>query len=176
VTGRKDDGGDAEWIQKLHQCGLLTASFQPDSQTRALRSVVRHRTMLINAKATYLNRMQKALEQMNIKLHTVISDIDGKTGLAIIDAILSGERDAEKLAELRDPRIKASREEVVKSLEAFWSEEHLFELKQCYRVFEFHNEMIAECDVKIAGLLQEAVASRNGGLLAETEKVEVKKK
>ncbi|MDR1115574.1 MAG: hypothetical protein LBL33_05415 [Tannerella sp.] len=113
---------------------------------------------------------------MNIKLHTVISDIDGKTGLAIIDAILSGERDAEKLAELRDPRIKASREEVIKSLEACRSEEHLFELKQCCKACEFHNQMVGECDVKIAGLLREAVASRNGGLLAETEKVEVKKK
>ncbi|MDR1102122.1 MAG: transposase, partial [Tannerella sp.] len=80
VTGSKDDGGDAEWIQKLHRCGLLTASFQPDSQTRALRSAVCHRTMLTNAKATCLNRMQKAPEQMNIKLHTVISNIDGKTG------------------------------------------------------------------------------------------------
>jgi hypothetical protein len=129
VTSCKDDEGDAEWLQKLHRCGLLTASFQPDSQTQALRSVIRHRTMLINAKAAYLNRMQKALEQMNIKLHTVISDIDGKTGLAIIDAILSDERDAKKPAELRDPRIKASQEEVIKSLEAFWSEEHLFELK-----------------------------------------------
>jgi hypothetical protein len=132
--------------------------------------------MLISTKGAYLNRMQKALEQMNIKLHTIISDIDGKTGLSIIRAILWGERDAEKLAELRDPRIKASREEVVMSLEACWSQEHLFELEQCYKACEFHNEMIGECDVKIAGLLQEAVASGNDGLMAETEKVEVKKK
>jgi hypothetical protein len=176
VTGRKDDEGDAEWLQKLHRCGLLSASFQPDNPTRALRSVVRHRAMLISTKAVYLNRMQKALEQMNVKLHTIISDIDGKTGLSIIRAILSGERNAEKLAELRDPRIKASREEVVMSLEACRSEEHLFELEQCCKACEFHNRMVRECDGKIAGLLQEAVASRNGGLLPETEKVEVKKK
>jgi len=141
VTGRKDDEGDAEWIQKLHRCGLLSASFQPDNQTRGLRSVIRHRSSLVKTRSTYLNRMQKALEQMNLKIHTVISDIDGKTGQAIIRAILAGERDAEKLADLRDPRIKASREEIVKSLEGFFSEEHLFELEQCYKLYEFHNKM-----------------------------------
>jgi transposase len=176
VSGRKKDDEDAQWIQKLHRCGLLSASFQPDNQTRALRSVVRHRTMLIKTKATYLNRMQKALEQMNIKLHTIISDIDGKTGLSIVKAILSGERDAEKLAALRDVRIKASKEEIVKSLEAFWSEEHLFELEQCYKAFEFHNEMINGCDMKISKILQETIASKNDGLLPEMEKVEIKKK
>jgi len=119
VTGRKEDESDAEWIQKLHRCGLLSASFQPDNQTRSLRAIVRHRSTLVKTRATYLNRMQKALEQMNLKIHTVISDIDGKTGLAIINAIISGERNAEKLADLRDYRIKASREEIVKSLEGF---------------------------------------------------------
>ena len=167
VTGRKDDEGDAEWIQKLHRCGLLSASFQPDNQTRALRSVVRHRSSLVKTRSTYLNRMQKALEEMNLKIHTVISDIDGKTGLNIIQAILSGERDPEKLADLRDYRIKASRETIVKSLEGFWSKEHLFELSQCYKAYLFHNEMIQECDREIEALLQEEIKSKNNGILIE---------
>jgi len=167
VTGRKDDEEDAEWIQKLHRCGLLSASFQPDNQTRTLRNVVRHRNSLIRTRSTYLNRMQKALELMNLKIHTVISDIDGKTGLAIINSILSGERDAEKLANLCDTRIKASREEIVKSLEGFWAEEHLFELSQCYKLYEFHNEMISECDKKIETILQETIKSKNNGIMPQ---------
>ena len=119
VTGRKSDEEDAEWIQKLHRCGLLSASFQPDNQTRALRSVVRHRDSLVKTRSTYVNRMQKALELMNIKVHTVLSDIDGASGLRIIDAILAGERNAETLADLCDVRVKASGEEIIKSLEGF---------------------------------------------------------
>ena len=175
VTGRKSDEGDAEWIQKLHRCGLLTASFQPDNQTRSLRSVVRHRDTLVKNRSTALNRMQKALEQMNLKIHTVISDIDGKTGLAIINAILSGERDPEKLADLRDKRIKASREEIIKSLEGFWSDEHLFELSQCYRMYEFHREMIYDCDKKIEELLQEIIKSNNNGVMPKLAKLERKR-
>ena len=174
VTGRKDDEGDAEWIQKLHRCGLLSASFQPDNPTRILRSVVRHRSTIVKTRSTYLNRMQKALEQMNLKIQTVISDIDGKTGLDIIRYILSGERDAEKLANLCDPRIKAPREEIVKSLEGFWSEEHLFELSQCYKAYLFHNELIKECDKKIGAILQEEIKSRNGDIILENGKLKRK--
>jgi len=130
VTGRKDDESDAEWIQKLHSCGLLQASFQPDNMARALRSLVRHRKNLVRTSSVYLNRMQKALELMNIKLQTIISDIDGKTGLSIIKAILDGERNPEILADLRDIRIKASREDIIKSLEGYWRDEHLFELAE----------------------------------------------
>jgi transposase len=146
VTGRKDDESDAEWIQKLHSCGLLKASFQPDQLTRTLRSIVRHRKSLESTCSVYINRMQKALELMNIKLHTIISDIDGKTGLLIIEAILAGERDPEKLADLRDWRIKASREDIIKSLEGHYSTEHLFELRQCYQLYCTHRQMIGECD------------------------------
>ena len=174
VTGRKDDEGDAEWIQKLHRCGLLSASFQPDNQTRSLRSTVRHRSSMVKTRATYLNRMQKALEQMNLKIHTVISDIDGKTGLAIINAILSGERDPEKLANLCDYRIKASREEIIKSLEGFWLDEHIFELSQCYKLYDFHNEMIKECDKKIEALLQEIIKSKNNGIMPQLGKLKRK--
>jgi transposase len=90
VTGRKDDESDAEWIQKLHSCGLLRGCFQPDNIIRTLRSMVRHRSNLVRTSATYLNRVQKALELMNIKLRTIISDIDGKTGRLFVEAILAG--------------------------------------------------------------------------------------
>jgi len=163
VTGRKDDETDAEWIQKLHSCGLLSPSFQPDYMTRALRSLVRHRKNLVRTSTTYLNRMQKALELMNIKLQTIISDIDGKTGLSIIKAILDGERNPEVLADLRDLRIKASREDIIKSLEGYWTTEHLFELRQCYQLYCTHWQMINECDLEIEKQLIQQIAFQNLG-------------
>ena len=174
VTGRKDDESDAEWIQKLHSCGLLSASFQPDNLERTLRSIVRHRKNLVQTSSTYLNRIQKALELMNIKLHTVISDIDGKTGLLIIEAILNGERNPEVLADLRDRRIKASREEIIKSLEGHWTTEHLFELKQCYHLYCTHRQMIEECESEIEKQLVEQIASKNEGLIPDLPKVKRK--
>jgi len=174
VTGRKDDESDAEWIQKLHSCGLLSASFQPDNMERTLRSIVRHRKNLVQTSSTYLNRIQKALELMNIKLHTVISDIDGKTGLLIIEAILNGERNPELLADLRDRRIKASREEIIKSLEGHWTTEHLFELKQCYHLYCTHRQMIEECESEIEKQLVEQIASKNEGLIPDLPKVKRK--
>ena len=167
VTGRKDDESDAEWIQKLHSCGLLRASFQPDHLTRTLRSIVRHRKNLESTCSVYINRMQKALELMNIKLHTVISDIDGKTGSLIIKAILAGERNPEILADLRDMRIKASREDIIKSLEGHYTTEHLFELRQCYNLYCTHRQLIGECDSEIEKQLIEQIASKNGGVIPE---------
>lgn len=174
VTGRKDDESDAEWIQKLHSCGLLTASFQPDNQTRTLRSIVRHRKSLENTCSVYINRMQKALELMNIKLHTLISDIDGKTGLLIIEAILAGERNPEILADLRDRRVKASRENIIKSLQGYWTTEHLFELRQCHQLYLTHRLMIGECDREIEKLLIEHIASKNGGVISDIPEVKRK--
>lgn len=174
VTGRKDDESDAEWIQKLHSCGLLSASFQPDNMERTLRSMVRHRKNLVRTSATYLNRMQKALELMNIKLHTIISDIDGKTGLLIIEAILVGERDPEVLTDLRDKRIKASREDIIKSLEGHWTTEHLFELRQCYQLYCQHRQMIDECDKEIEKQLIVKIASKNEGIIPDIPKVKRK--
>jgi hypothetical protein len=108
---------------------------------------------------------------MNLKIHTIISDIDGKTGIAIIEAICAGERNPERLADLRDPRIKASREELIKSLTGIWSEEHLFTLKQCYKLYQYHDEMIMECDKKIAAMLQSSAKLKNGGLTPALGKV-----
>jgi hypothetical protein len=176
VSGRKEDEGDAEWIQKLHRCGLLSASFQPDNETRNLRSVVRHRNMIVQERSSYLNRMQKALEQMNIKVHTVLSDIDGKSGLNIINAILKGERNAEVPADLCDVRVKAPREEIVMSLECFWSREHLFELSQCYDFYNFCNQKILECEVEIQNILLETVKSKNNGVVPIMDKVLTRKR
>lgn len=167
VTGRKEDDSDAAWIHQLHSCGLLKASFQPDNMTRTLRSMVRHRRNLVDTTTEYINRMQKALELMNIKLHTVISDIDGKSGLKIIEAILAGERNPEVLSDLRDVRIKASREDIIKSLEGYWSKEHLFSLKQCYQLYCTHRQMIEECDKEIEKELMEQIASKNDGEIPE---------
>jgi transposase len=149
VTGRKDDECDAAWIQKLHSCGLLTNSFQPSTDIRALRSLVRHRKGLIRDGSKYLNRMQKAMELMNLKFHTVISDIGGKSGQNIIRAIVSGEREPEKLILLVDSRVKASQEEIIKSLEGYWRKEHLFELTQSYQMYLTIGERIKECDQEI---------------------------
>jgi transposase len=170
VTGRKEDESDAEWIQKLHSCGLLKPSFQPDNMTRTLRSMVRHRKNLVRVSASYINRIQKALELMNIKLHTIISDIDGKTGLLIIEAILSGERNPEVLADLRDKRIKASREDIIKSLEGHWTREHLFELNQCYQLYCTHRKMIEECDKEIEKQLFEQITEKNQGVIPDIPK------
>jgi len=174
VTGRKEDESDAEWIQKLHSCGLLRASFQPDNMMRTLRSMVRHRQNLVRTATNYINRMQKALELMNIKLHTIISDIDGKTGLLIIEAILAGERDPEVLADLRDRRIKASREDIIKSLEGYWTKEHLFELRQCYQMYCAHRDMIQECDLEIEEQLRDHIASENEGVIPEMSNIKRK--
>lgn len=169
VTGRKTDECDAAWIQKLHSCGLLSPSFQPDESIRAMRSTMRHRKGLTRDATTYLNRMQKALELMNIKIHTVISDIAGKTGQEIIRAIIKGERDAEKLSELADRRIKASKEDIIKSLQGYYREENLFELKQCYEMYLMLQEKIRECDMVVKEQMEKIIAKKNEGELPEID-------
>lgn len=159
VSGRKKDDSDAQWIQKLHSCGLLTNSFQPDEQTRVLRALTRHRKMLVQGAAGHINRMQKALELMNIKVGKVINDIAGKSGIAIVKAILQGERDAKLLSGLVDGRVKAKPEEIIKSLEGFWQEEHLFTLEQNYALYHDYQEKLHECDKKIEEQLKKMTAS-----------------
>jgi transposase len=155
VRGKKTDIKDAEWIRQLHSCGLLSASFQPDRFTRTLRTYMRHRKNLIEMGATHIRMMQKAMEQMNIKLQHVIADITGKSGQAIITSILAGERDPDRLVELLDGRIKASREDVKRSLAGVWKEEHLFELKQSFELYHLYRSKIADCDKEIKELLSD---------------------
>ena len=169
VTGRKDDEGDAMWIQRLHSCGLINGSFQPDLQNRALRDLIRHRRALVQDQSRCTNRMIKALELMNIKVQTVISDIDGKTGRAIIDAILNGERDASVLASLADPRIRASKEVLIKSLQGIWSSTQLFLLKEHYATYQFLSQQIQQTDVEIEPCLELVIASYHAGELPPIE-------
>jgi transposase len=177
VTGRKKDDTDAIWIQKLHTCGLLHKSFQPDAEFRILRTYVRQRKNLILISSDSVRRMQKALELMNLKIHTVISDLLGKTGMKMVQAILSGERDAAILAELRDPRIQASEEEIIKSLVGIWKDEYVFMLQQAYDEYCFYQKQIKECEEKIKEQLFKQVAIvKEGDISCLDGKVELKKK
>jgi len=153
VTGRKTDELDCQWIQKLHSFGLLSNSFQPDNLTRELREYVRQRKSLIHDSSRHIQHMQKAMEMMNIKLPNVISDITGKSGMQIIEAILKGERNPEKLLRLVDARVKASPLEIKKSLEGKWRKEHLFELKQAFDLYNYFLGKIDECDKEIEKVL-----------------------
>jgi transposase len=130
VPGKRTDVSDCQWLRYLHSVGLLRASFRPTNQVCVLRSLVRHRDSLIQTASTHVLRMQKALDQMNLQIHHVISDITGLTGLRIVDAILAGQRDPKKLADLRDGRIRASEETIMKALIGDYRREHLFTLKQ----------------------------------------------
>ena len=116
VPGRKSDVQDCQWIQKLHTLGLLTASFRPDSEMCALRAYLRHRAQLTQHRAPHISHMQKALHQMNLQLPHVLSDITGETGMAILRAIVAGERDPVKLAQVRNPRCQSSEETIAKAL------------------------------------------------------------
>jgi transposase len=149
VPGRKTDVEDCQWIQHLHAVGLLRGSFRPDDEICALRSLWRHRDNLIQLATVHLQHMQKALDQMNLQIHHVISELAGTTGLAILDAILAGERDPRKLAELRDWRIKASEETIMKSLVGDYREEHLYILRQSLECYRKYQKMIQELDAEV---------------------------
>ncbi|NSX83552.1 IS110 family transposase [Wolbachia endosymbiont of Atemnus politus] len=149
VPGRKSDVQDCQWLQQLHSYGLLQGSFRPDNQMCVLRSYVRQRASLIENAAKHTQRMQKALIQMNIQLHKVISDINGVTGMKIIKAIIEGEREPEKLAEFRSSNMKNDKPTIAKALTGDYREEHLFVLKQEYAAYTFFQEQIAECDKSI---------------------------
>ncbi len=154
VPGRKSDVSDARWLQELHTFGLLRGSFQPDNLTRSLRNYVRQRKSIIRQITRETQRMQKSLEQMNIKLNNVIRDINGKTGTAIITKILEGERDPKTLAQYRDWRIKASEETLIKSLEGNWREEQLFNLRIAYEHYLFLQNQLERCDLESQKVIQ----------------------
>jgi transposase len=142
----KTDVHECQWIQRLHSLGLLAAAFRPEEPIRVWRSYQRHRQSLVEDGSRHIQRMQKALEQMNVKLTEVLSDITGTTGLAIIKAILAGQHQPKKLAELRDRRCRESQDTIAKSLEGTWQPEHLFALKQSLTIYEHYQQQIAECD------------------------------
>ena len=145
----KTDVLDVQWIQRLHSYGLLRPSFRPAHSILALRGYHRQRQMQIRYAASHTLHMQKALEQMNVKLTEVVSDINGLTGQRIIAAILTGERDPRILASFRDPKCKNDATTIAKALEGTWRPEHLFALQQAYELYQFHHQQIARCDAMI---------------------------
>ena len=154
VPGRKSDVQDCQWLQQLESFGLLSGSFRPEAKICSLRSYMRQREMLIRNASRYIQQMQKALTQMNIKLHQVISDLSGHTGLRIVRAIVAGERDRLKLAALKDRRIKSDVSTIAKALEGDYHAEHLFALKQALELYDYYQQKIAECDGEIGNEMQ----------------------
>ena len=154
VPGRRTDVSDCQWLQFLHSVGLLKASYRPEQEVCAVRSLLRHRESLVQMAATHVHHMQKALDQMNLQLHHVISDITGQTGLAIVDAILAGERDPRALAKLRNDRIKATEEVIAKSLVGDYRHEHLFTLRQSLAAYRNYHGLIEDCDREIRQRLE----------------------
>ena len=154
VSGRKSDVLDCQWLQQLMSYGLLRGAFRPADQVCALRSLWRQRQMLLRSQARHVQHMQKALTQMNIQLANVISDVAGETGQKILRAIVAGERDGQALAAMKNVRIRASMEEIAKSLHGTWRDEHLFALKQALALFDFYATQLTECDREIELHLQ----------------------
>jgi len=149
IRGRKSDVIDCQWLQQLHLHGLLAPAFRPEDKIVELRSYLRQRSILIESAATHVNRMQKALVQMNVHLQNAISDITGVTGMAILRSILDGKTDPKELAKMRDPRCKQPNEVIESSLQGNYREEHLFSLKQAVEAYDFYQQQIRECDEAI---------------------------
>lgn len=149
VPGRKTDVLDCQWLQQLHTYGLLRGAFRPANQVCALRAYVRQRATLVRVSASHTQHMQKALTQMNLQLHNVVSDITGLTGMRIIKAILAGERNPKVLAAFRDKRCKNDVETIARSLHGNFRPEHLFSLQQAVDLHEFYQAKISECDSQI---------------------------
>jgi hypothetical protein len=149
VAGRKSDIQDAQWIQTLHSYGLLESSFRPQGELVALRTLLRHRAQLLEHRSPHIQHVQKAMLQMNVQLSQALSDITGETGLAIIRAIVAGERDPQKLAALRDRNCKKSAEEIGKALTGTWRAEYLFIVKQSLELYDFYTQQVEVCDAEI---------------------------
>jgi transposase len=149
VPGRKSDVNDAQWLQRLHACGLLRASFRPDREIAALRSYLRLRERHLDYAAAHIQHMQKALTCMNIQLHHVVTDITGATGMKIIHAIVGGERDPNVLAKMRDRNCKSSVETIRAALMGNYQPEHVFALQQALAIYDFYQARIDECDAQI---------------------------
>ena len=155
VPGRKSDVSECQWLQYLHSVGLLRASFRPEQAVCTVRSILRHRDGLVQMASSHVQHMQKALDQMNLQLHHVISDITGLTGITILEAILAGERNPHQLAKLRHRRVKATEETIAKSLVGDYRREHLFTLRQSLAAFRQYQDWIADCDREIAQYLEQ---------------------
>lgn len=155
VPGRKTDMQDCQWIQLLHSCGLLRGSFRPAEPICRLRTVVRGKATLVEERSDWLRRMQKCLDEMNVRVHRAVSDLSGTTGMAIVRAIVAGERDPEKLAQLRDPRCRNSAAQIAEQLTGHWREDHLFALKQALQMYDFIQRQIESYEQELARVLGE---------------------
>jgi transposase len=165
VPGRKTDVKDCQWIQKIHSLGLLRGAFRPKEDVLKLRTILRHRQALVKHQSPHILHMQKALMCMNIQLHHAVSDILGLTGTRIITAILEGERDCNKLAELRDPRCSNDKETIAKALNGSYQEEQLFLLKQSLQMYQHYQQLIHECDEKLEQILSSFDDKINPGVI-----------
>jgi len=156
VPGRnkKTDPTDCEWIQRLHACGLLQSSFRPAEEICMLRTLVRDKATLVAESSDWVRRMQKSLDQMNVRVHRAVSSIEGATGMAIIRSIVEGERDARVLAKLRDPHCRKSEEEIAEQLSGHWREDHLFSLRQALKMYDGIVERISEYEAEILRKLE----------------------
>jgi transposase len=155
VAGRKSDISDCQWIQELHSYGLLKQAFLPEAQIATLRSYMRQRDRWVADAGRAIQHMQQALELMNVKLTEVVSNITGATGTAIIDSILAGERDPQRLSEHRQPNCKRTREEIARALEGNWRSEHLFALEQARDHYRYLGGRIAACDTRIEEVMRQ---------------------
>ncbi len=170
LPGRKSDVQESQWLMKLHTYGLLRNSFRPSPEIRTMRTYWRQRNDWVQSASRHIQRMQKVLTQMNVQLANVLSDISGATGQAIIKAILEGERDPHELAAFRDCRVKASAEEIARSLEGNWQEDLLFMLKQEQDGYEFCQKQMAQCDQRLQQYLQQREDRSQGASLPEEKR------
>jgi transposase len=181
VSGRKSDVLDCQWLQRLHSYGLLNASFRPADQMCVLRSYLRYRDALVCARSQQCQHMQKALQQMNVQLHQVLSDVTGVSGLRIIEAILSGERDAQKLAALVHRRVRASQATIQKAMRGDYRAEHLFMLQTAFELHGTYEAKIQACDEQLvaqmaqlpthANLERQPLGARPAGRAASRDQV-----
>jgi transposase len=162
VPGRKSDVSDCQWLQYLHSVGLLKPSFRTDASICALRALSRHRASLVESAAVHIQHMHKALTQMNLHIHHVLSDITGVSGMAIIEAIVAGQRDPLQLAGLCHSRVRTDQQTVVQSLTGHYRDEHLFTLKQSLIAYRNYQQLVAECDQEIQRLIG-AMPGNSGG-------------
>src|SRR5215467_2130553 len=160
VPGRKTDVSDAQWLQRLHSYGLLRASFRPKGHIAELRAYLRQRERLLQYGASHIQHMQKALTEMNVQLHHVVTDITGATGLRIIRTILGGERNPAVLARMRDRRCHATVETIEKALAGNYRAEHLFALEQALALYDTYQQKAFACDARIEAVLKELSVRR----------------
>ena len=160
---RKTDRIDCKWIQRLHSCGLLRGSFRPAEQICMLRTLVRDKNNLTAERADWIRRMQKSLDQMNVRVHRAVSDMEGATGMAIIRAIVGGQRDPAQLAALRDPGCRKSAEEIAEQLSGHWRQDHLFSLEQSLKMYDAITERMQAYEKEILRQLATGERPENPG-------------